>query len=150
VYLEAGTFTGAQINAVPILRGSVSLSTSWPGVRNHPWTNFATDPPRLDNPKLDEALRRFRKFVISFRSHSKGALARYQHKIEHERMTKGMGQAVLDRMVQDEILSLRGNMYFLDPNQLAKVAGANYAETMARKFDEKTISYIRQAIEDKP
>jgi hypothetical protein len=72
---------------------------------------------------VDEALRWLRLFVIAFRSHGKGALARYKHKIEQDRMTKGAGQAVLNLMVADRILSLQGPMYFLDPDRLATQGG---------------------------
>jgi hypothetical protein len=87
--------------------------------------------------------------VISFRSHSKGALARYQHKIEHERMTKGAGRAVLDLLLKEKILPLDSakSMYFLDPDHLSKLAGASYADTMARKFSERTVEFVRRAIE---
>jgi hypothetical protein len=148
VYLETQNFDGPKITTVPTLRGKVSLSVSWPGARSRPWTNFAVRPSEIDNPKLDEALRRFRKFVISFRSHSKGSLARYRHKIEHERMTKGTGQAVLNLLTEEKSLSLDSgkSMYFLDPSRLSTVAGANYYDTMARKFDQKTIAFVRRAI----
>ena len=149
VYLEAKKFSGDQVASVPTLRGSVSLTVAWPGAKAHPWTTFAAEPPRAENEKLDEALRRFRKFVISFRSHSKGSLARYKYKIEHERMTKGTGKSVLDLLLQSKIVSLNNqqNMYYLDPDQLAKVAGANYADTMARKFGDKTVEFVRRAID---
>lgn len=149
VYLEAQEFSGDQVASVPTLRGDVSLTVTWPGAKAHPWTTFAAEPPRAENEKLDEALRRFRKFVISFRSHSKGSLARYKHKIEHERMIKGTGKSVLDLLLRSKIVSLNNqqNMYYLDPDQLAKVAGANYADTMARKFGDKTIDFVRRAVD---
>jgi hypothetical protein len=95
---------------------------------------------------MDEALRRLRKFVIAFRSHSKGNLARYRGKIEHSRMTKGAGQSVLKLLVDQGILTLDGNMYILDPDQLAARAGTNYTDAMARRFGEETIAFVRQAL----
>jgi hypothetical protein len=64
-------------------------------------------------------------------------------------MTKGSGKAVLSLLLQTKIVSLNNqhNMYYLDPNQLATIAGTNYAETMARKFKQKTIDFIRQTVE---
>jgi hypothetical protein len=149
VYLEAQKFDGSKITAVPTIRSEASLSVSWPGARIYPWTNFATQPAEIENPKLDEALRRFRKFVIAFRSHSKGALGRYQHKIEHERMTKGTGKAVLDLLRKEKIIWLDSgqSMYFLDPEALSKIAGASYFDTVTKQFSEKTIAFVRRAIE---
>jgi len=147
VYLEAGKFDGEQMTSVPILRGNVSLSASWPNVRVHPWTNFATAPSPPIDPRVDEALRRLRKFVIAFRSHGRGILGRYRHKIEHERMTKGAGQAVLDLLIKTGILELKGSMYFLDPGKLAAEAGTNYGDCMARRFGQTTIDFVHRALE---
>jgi len=147
VFLEAGAYDGAQMVSVPTLRGDVSLAAFWPGVRAHPWTSFATNPTPIDDPRVDEALRRFRKFVISFRSHSKGRLARFKGKIEHARMTKGSGQKVLARMLAEDILFLDHQMYFLDQDRLAAQAGANYADCMARRFRPETVAFARRAVE---
>jgi hypothetical protein len=145
VYLEAAQYDGT-IASVPIVRGAVSLSVSWPGARGYPWTSFATSPSPVSDPRVDEALRRLRKFVIAFRSHSKGSLARYRAKLDHARMTKGSGQAVLELLLQEGILSIAGNMYVLDPDRLAANAGTNYVDCTARRFSETTIDFVRRAL----
>ena len=61
-------------------------------------------------------------------------------------MTKGSGQAVLELLVDEGILSLDGNMYVLDPEQLAARAGTNYTDAMARRFNDKTVDFVRQAL----
>jgi hypothetical protein len=145
VFLEAAQYEGA-IMSVPVVRGEVSLSASWPGAHSHPWTSFATDPSPVFDARIDEALRRLRHFVIAFRSHSKGNLARYRAKLEHSRMTKGSGQAVLDLLLSDGILSVAGNMYVLDPDRLAARAGTTYTDCMARRFSDKAIEFVRRAL----
>jgi hypothetical protein len=145
VFLEAAQYEGAVIS-VPVVRGGVSLSASWPGVRSHPWTSFATDPSQVSDPRIDEALRRLRHFVIAFRSHSKGNLARYRAKLDHARMTKGSGQAVLDLLLREGILSIAGNIYVLDPDKLAARAGTNYTDCMARRFSGRTVEFVKQAL----
>lgn len=146
VYLEAGKFEGTKIESIPILRGNVALTVIWPQSQAHPWTSFSITPPKVPDARLDEALRRFRRFVTAFRSHSKGSLARYQHKIEHERMTKGMGTAVLKLMIESKVLSLSGSMYFLDPKRLGAEAGVSYADCMARRFGDKAIKFVERAL----
>lgn len=147
IYLEAQKYVGDQMLSVPISRGkNVSLRVSWPGAKSHPWTTFASEPLPTDDPRISEALRRFRKFVIAFRSHSKGNLARYKHKIEHARMTKGAGAAVLKLMLSEQILSLNGSMYFLDPDRLGKLTGASYADCMTRQFNAATIDFIKRSL----
>ena len=78
VFLRAGTYEGHGMSDVPVVRGDVTLSACWPGAVQYPWNAFASEPPpSLDDPNLEEALRRFRRFVIAFRSHKNSGLARY-------------------------------------------------------------------------
>jgi len=90
--------------------------------------------------------RRGKETLLAFRSHSKGSLKRLRDKLDHARMTKGSGQAVLNLMLRDRILSIDGSMYVLDPDKLAACAGANYADCMARQFNDKTIEFVRRAL----
>ncbi|MBF0626119.1 MAG: hypothetical protein HQL82_15090 [Magnetococcales bacterium] len=146
VNLEADTFDGDRISVVPILRGDVDFSVSWPGSRAYPWTAFASEPTQITDPREQEALRRFRKFIISFRSHSKGSLARFRDKIEHARMTKGCGSDVLGALVREGVLSLHGEMYHLDPSILANITGASYHNCVRRQYSERTIDFIRSVL----
>lgn len=146
VFLEADAVE-SSLTAQPVIRGDATLSIAWPGSRAHPWTAFATEPTPIENPMVDEALRRLRKFVTAFRSHSRGTLARYRHKIEHERMTKGTGGLILDALREHGIISLDGSMYYLDSSRLGDVAGATYGQVVARQFTPKTVDFARKAIE---
>ncbi len=146
VFLEAKAYDGPQMVSVPIVRGDVSLAASWPGVSSYPWTNFAADPTPIEDPRIDEALRRLRRFVVAFRSHSKGRLARYRGKIEHERMIKGTGREILNLMLAEKILSLEGPMYFLNSDQLATKTGLNYFTCMGRRFGAKAIDFAGRAL----
>lgn len=145
IFLEATTYNGDLIT-VPVVRGSASLAVSWPGATRHPWTSFATNPSITSDPRVDEALRRLRKFVIAFRSHSKGSLARYRAKIDHARMTKGSGQAILDLLCHDRVLSIDGPMYVLDQDRLTDCVGINYTDCMTRRFSEKAVAFVRRAL----
>ncbi|MBB4620025.1 hypothetical protein [Sphingomonas abaci] len=145
VSLEAETAETSAVTSVPVLNGKVTFSVYWQGAEVYPWTNFRGNPSVSGNPKTDEALRRFRKFIISFRSHSKGSLKRYAAKLEHERMTKGTGRAVLSHMVATGLLSTDGSMYTLHPDKLAQT-GSSYSAAMSSTFTDKTISYVNEAL----
>lgn len=146
VHFEASEAPLTRVAAVPTVRGDVKLSVIWPGSREYPWTGYSTIPAEGLDPRVEEGLRRFRRFVIAFRSHSKGSLARFKDKIEHSRMTKESGQLVLDHMVRMGIVTLDGPMYHLDPDKLGSVAGATYADCVARTFSEKTLEFIDSAV----
>lgn len=146
VDLEARTAETSMVTGVPVTNGSVAFTVTWAGADAYPWTSFQSTPTIVPDPRTDEGLRRFRKFVISFRSHSKGALKRFAGKIEHERMTKGTGQAVLDHMLATEIVSTDGSMYTLHADALAKVTDASYVSIMARQYPDATIAFVGDAI----
>ena len=84
---------------------------------------------------------------MEFRSHSRGALAKYKHKIEHERVLKNnIGWAVLRKLVADRILALRGDMYYLDPNELGTHLGVSWQDLRKGQMPESLIRYIRAII----
>lgn len=146
ISLEANVFSGPSLNKLPTLRGNVDLSVSWRDSHIHPWTSFSAPPSEVDDPRIEEGLRRFRKFIISFRSHSKGSLRRYKRKLEHERMTKGSGAQILQKLVSDGILTLEGNMYVLHPDELGNLAGSTYNDVYRRTFSQGAVDYIRNAL----
>lgn len=145
VALEAEEFDGAAVASVPVVRGA-SLSAVWPNVKQHPWTAFASEPTEVADPGVGEGLRRLRKFIIAFRSHSKGALKRYRAKLDHARMTKGSGKTILNNLIKDGILSIDGTMYVLNPDLLAEKAGANYGAAMSQTYSGATVDYVKAAL----
>jgi hypothetical protein len=146
VYFEAGAFQGGLSSSPPVIRGGALLAVSWPGSRVFPWTAFAVSPTVAEDPRVEEALRRFRKFVIAFRSHSKGSLARYKAKIEHARMTKGSGRKILNQMIDDGILKLIGTQYHLNAATLGSHTGTTYSDAMARRFGDSAIAFVSRAL----
>jgi len=90
---------------------------------------------------------RLKRILMAFRSHSKGALARYRHKIEHERVLKNaIGHAVLARLVGDEILSLQGNFYYLNVDNLAAKVGVSWQDLRRGTIPDSMRAYIRTIV----
>ncbi len=133
--------------SIPVVRHDADLLVSWPDADSYPWTKFATNFMSDDvDPRTDEALRRFRKFIVAFRSHKKGALARFRGKIEHSRMIKGTGQGILNQMIEEKIIYLKGSMYFLDPDRLMWQTGTNFVSASAYRFDHAAREFIDRAL----
>ena len=149
VYMEASRLDDVSApSSVHVRRSNVEVHVSWPDVRNYPWTRYASTPLPTQDPRVDEALRRLRQFVIAFRSHGRGQLARSARKIESTRMTKGTGQFVLGLLTQEGIVSPGRPQYYLNPNRLAEVTGMNYAQFVARSFEDKAIDFIQEALKN--
>lgn len=147
VILEAQQPVDYEILGAPVVRKGVTLVVAWPGSAVYPWVQYSNPHATVDDPNLHDVLLRLRKLVMSFRSHSKGRLARFRGKIEHSRMTKGdLGVALRKRLIADGVLSLEEEMYFLDPQALGTVVGASYQDLNQRRFNEKVRRYVATII----
>ena len=149
VFLQAGKYHGAPTMSVPVIRNQTKLLASWPGVENYPWNNFATQPriAQTGNPQMDEARHRFRRFISEFRAHGKRRLARSRVKIENTRMTKGTGQAVLDALLHERILTRDEVRYYLNSDRLGEVTQTTYAGCMAHQFGPEAIAFLTRALD---
>ena len=149
VLLKANSFSGNPTANVPVTRNGAELFAMWSDSDRYPWTSFATTPSSspVDDPQLDEALRRFRKFVVEFRAHGNGGLARSRNKIESGRMTKGTGQSVIDLMLSEEIVTRDRARYYLDSNRLAELTEATYADFMAYQYGPRIMDFVRKALQ---
>lgn len=144
VLLEAADLLSESGLPPPTVRPGVRLHVTWPDANAYPWTSFALETKKEVNPATSDALRALRRLVMSFRSHSKGRLARFKGKIEHSRMMKGTtGEALLNKLLDDKILSLEGQMYFLEPNILGKKVGASFLDVKLKNYSKQTIDYVQ-------
>lgn len=93
---------------------------------------------------LKEKYLRLRRILVHFRSHGKGALAKYRHKIEHERVLKNaVGQAILERLLEDGILTRDGSFYFLQPQNVDKHLGVSWIDLRKGRTSAKLEQYLR-------
>jgi hypothetical protein len=146
VALIAEGLEAPQVSRVRLLSGA-SLAVEWPGSKQHPWTPYSSESPPAATREIAQARLAIRRLVIAFRSHSKGRLARFAKKIEHRRMTKGeLGTVVREAMLDDGILSLEGNFYFLDADKLGSVVSATYFDLHKKQFNPQMDGWIRTKI----
>ena len=145
ISLRAGVFEGAQLTSVPVLRGSVSLSASWPHCQ-YPWTSFFVESTEPDDPRTGEALRRLRHFVIACRPQGRGEWTCSRDKIESKRMIKGTGNAVLNRMIKDGILVWKQQRYFLNSDRLDEVTGTTRSDCMEYRFGDVAVGFVQKAL----
>jgi hypothetical protein len=98
----------------------------------------------LSAPLLREKYLRLRRIFVHFRSHGKGTLAKYRHKIEHERVLGGrLGQAILQRCLKDGILVLQGSFYFLCPEKVDEHLGVSWLDLRKGRTSLKLEEYLR-------
>ena len=96
------------------------------------------------DPAVREKYLRLRKILTHFRSHSKGAMAKYRDKIENERVAGNpIGEAVLKRLLQDGVLVLKDPLYFIQNDQVDKFLGISWPELRKGVTSEKLLQYLR-------
>jgi len=87
---------------------------------------------------------RLRKILTHFRSHSKGAMAKYRDKIENERVAGNpIGEAVLNRLLHDGVLILKDPMYFIQTDQVGQLLGISWPELRKGDISDKLLQYLR-------
>jgi hypothetical protein len=102
-------------------------------------------PPQ--DPALRDKYLRLRKILTHFRSHSKGALAKYRDKIENPRVTGNMvGSAVLIRLVTDGVLRIDGTMYFLEPERVDTLLGIGWPDLRKGGMSERLLQYLKSIV----
>ncbi len=93
---------------------------------------------------LREKYLRLRKILTHFRSHSKGALAKYREKVENPRVAGNpVGEAVLRRLVSDGVLALENPLYFLQQEQVHAHLGITWPELRKGVISDKLLQYLR-------
>jgi hypothetical protein len=132
-----------SVTRAPKLATGVRLTVSWPNSDQFPWHQYSKSISKAPQD-LEDARLALRRLVLTFRSHSKGALARYVDKVEHFRMTRGeIGEKLREQLIQDGILSRKGAFYFLDPDKLGEIVGTTYQDIKAMRFSSKCDEYLR-------
>lgn len=145
--LEASDVISDAALRPPVVRQGARLQVIWPDAKVYPWTPFATDASEDPDPRMADAQRALRRLCISFRSHSKGRLARCKGKVEHFRMTKGdLGVNLRNSLLSDKVITLEGEMYFLDPDALGKVVGASFQDLKIKNYSPVVREYLNAVL----
>ncbi|MEW4489446.1 hypothetical protein AB1L42_15295 [Thalassoglobus sp. JC818] len=97
------------------------------------------------DPVLAEKFRRLRRIMQEFVSHSKGGLAKYRAKIEHERVLRGeIGQKVLAQLLEEKVLSADPKFYYVDSDKLADVLGTTWHELRQHKMSKSAENFLKR------
>ena len=142
VVLEALSYSGT-VETHPT--ATVALSVSWPGSDAFPWTDFSRERRRTPSggDKLHEAYRRFRRIVMTLRSHGRGSLARTRRKIEHERVMQGrLGRELLAKMIIDGVFVLKGDFYHWNPDVATKLIDVSWPQLRQGEMSKALSSYL--------
>ena len=130
-------------------RVHTSLRVDWPGSEVFPWAKYAARAPIPQGPGWAEAFRRFRRIVLTLRSHKKGSLARVRHKIESQRVLgTGVGPRILDRLLTDGLLRLEGKFYHWVPDRADQMVGTTWSQLRRGQTSDRLWEYLTAIVDD--
>ncbi len=92
---------------------------------------------------IQKKFKRMRRIILALRSHSRGSLARYKAKIDHNRVLKNqIGEQVLAKLLKDKILESKGNFYHWNPENASQRLGIKWSDMRDNVINEKLLSYL--------
>lgn len=122
------------------------VSLSGDGNPAYPLVQYVEKRARaVADPLLSEKLRRARRILVEFRSHSKGELRRFRKKIENQRIIRNeVGRSVLDAFLRDRIVTIKGVFYKLEAEMLDRHLGMSWVDLMKRQTSDRFVEYLRR------
>ena len=103
--------------------------------------------PAPADPDIAQKFLRMKRILLEFRSHSRGALARFCGKIESPRVLKNdVGELVKDGLLRDGIMYKEGNFYFLNTDRLHEVLDISWPDLRRGSSSEKMMQYLMNDI----
>jgi hypothetical protein len=113
---------------------------------SYPSIQYVQDKQPLPSDHLlKEKYLRLRRILVHFRSHSRGSLAKYKHKVDNERVAGNeTGRAILRQLLKDHILTLDGAFYFIEPENVDKHLGVSWHDLIKGRTSEKLVQYLRE------
>ncbi|ALC15319.1 hypothetical protein DSOUD_0530 [Desulfuromonas soudanensis] len=111
----------------------------------HPLAKYARKVvPELADPTLREKYRRLRRIFSEFASHSKGGLAKYRDKIEHQRVLRNsIGKGVLDALVKEGVLRSDSKFYYVDPVQFDAKLGISWHQLRQYESSSRLETFLK-------
>jgi hypothetical protein len=123
-----------------------NFDVNWEGSNRYPWSDYSKSMEQ-DTGIDKDIFRRFKRIALSFRSHSKGEMARFIDKIEHRRLLKGeLGEKILEKMLEDGILikRLSDNMYVWQSLKADELLGVSWTSLRNDNVSDKLRVYLNQ------
>lgn len=109
----------------------------------------SSDIPGDFNEEFKTAFVKLRKILITFRSHSKGTMARYKWKINDARISgHDVGKLLIEKLLKTGIIEDKGIMYYLNRDKTAKLLGLTFDKLKTTLPTPQMAKFINEVIAD--
>jgi hypothetical protein len=93
---------------------------------------------------FDEKLRRLRRILSEFRSHSRGSLAKYRDKIEHQRVLQNeIGRKILQALLDAGVLRRDTKFYYIDTVAFDRELGITWHQLRQYETSKRLEQFLR-------
>jgi hypothetical protein len=147
---EAGLFLDVlqaqgHVNTVTTKGGTIEIGCNEHNLA-YPLAKYAQKTQRINaDSAIVPKYRRLRRILLEFASHSKGGLAKYRDKIEHERVMRGdMGWSILRQLLKEDILYSDTKFYYVNADKLSKVLGTTWHELRQYKITNSAAAFLKR------
>lgn len=90
--------------------------------------------------------KKLRSIILSFRSHSKGVLAKYYERIDNIMGNNPVGKAVIDALVEKNVMYRKAHLYQLNPDAMDAVLGLSYDGIRNFEQSDKALEFLRNIV----
>lgn len=135
---------GGHVNEVSTRAGLMKIRCVENDV-NYPLTKYImkAEAPTKD-AMLSEKYRRLRRIFSEFASHSRGGLAKYRQKIEHERVLRGdIGWLLLNALVSEGVLKKDVRFYHVNMATFSSKLGISWHQLRRYETSNKLEKFLR-------
>lgn len=130
--------------------GNLEIIAGGQGFGKYPWPTASEKPVKNEEPTREQKLAFFSfcRIIRSFRSHSKGRLARFDEKLEHARMVKNYGDSIIKWLIENRIIEYVRNdrMYYLDAEKLGSITGSHYDDVIKFRASTQLWSILKKLV----
>ena len=101
--------------------------------------------PAPSDPDIAQKFLRMKRILLEFRSHGKGALARFCGKIDSQRVLKNVvGERVRDSLLRDGIMRKDGSFYFLNTDKLGEILNVSWQDLRSGGSTSEMMDYLKE------
>ena len=147
VWLGSKSMVARSHKHLPVCRSSVSLGFSGSWAAHYPWRDFQVQTDGSPDPQIADAARALFRILRICRSRQSRVMGAPRAAVDDPRRSRGVGAAVRDQLLHEQVLTVKGHLYELHTDVLARRVGLTFQLVRKRTIPALTTSFLRKALE---
>nr|MBD5377843.1 hypothetical protein [Bacteroides sp.] len=124
-------------------KGDVGINISTESQLYFPLVEYKTQSQEKDeSASIDDLFPKFRRLILYFRANGKDEMGRFKAKIDNLIAGNPAGSRVLNALIEREIITSDGSMYFLDTDSLSKLLDTSFPAIRSCAISNKLNQFL--------